>query len=73
MNRAGDLVPKAEKFDDYHKLLAKPEVQAVIVATPTHLHRNIVLDALKAGKHVYCEAPLANTIADAKDIARAAQ
>jgi predicted dehydrogenase len=73
LNRAGDLVPKAEKFDDYHKLLAKPEVQAVVVATPTHLHRDIVLDALKAGKHVYCEAPLANTIADAKDIARAAQ
>jgi predicted dehydrogenase len=44
-----------------------------VVATPTHLHRDIVLDALKAGKHVYCEAPLAHTIADAKDIARAAQ
>ena len=73
LDRAGDLAPKAEKFDDYKKLLAKPEVQAVVVATPTHLHRDIVLDALKAGKHVYCEAPLAGTIADAKDIARAAQ
>ena len=73
LNRAGDLVPAAERFDDYHKLLAKPEVQAVVVATPTHLHRDIVLDALKAGKHVYCEAPLAHTIADAKDIARAAR
>ncbi len=73
LNRAGDLVPKAERFDDYHKLLAKPEVQAVVVATPTHQHRDIVLDALKAGKHVYCEVPLAHTIADAKDIARAAQ
>jgi predicted dehydrogenase len=73
LKRAGDLVPKAEQFDDYKKLLAKPEVQAVVVATPSHLHRDIVLDALKAGKHVYCEAPLAHTIPDAKDIARAAQ
>jgi len=73
LTRAGTLAPKAELFADYKKLLAKPEVQAVVVATPTHLHRDIVLDALAAGKHVYCEAPLAGTIADAKDIARAAQ
>ena len=73
LNRAGGLALKAERFDDYQKLLAKPEVQAVVVATPTHQHRDIVLDALKAGKHVYCEAPLAHTLADAKDIARAAQ
>ena len=73
LNRAGDLAPKAERFDDYKKLLAKPEVQAVVVATPTPLHHDIVLAALKAGKHVYCEVPLAHTIADAKDIARAAQ
>ena len=73
LDRAAKDAPKAEKFDDYKKLLAKPEVQAVVVATPTHLHRDIVLDALNAGKHVYCEAPLAQTIADAKEIARAAQ
>lgn len=72
-SRAGELAPAAERFDDYQKLLAKPEVQAVVVATPTHQHRDIVLAALKAGKHVYCEAPLAHTVADAKDIARAAQ
>jgi predicted dehydrogenase len=73
LDRADTFAPKAEKFDDYKKLLADPKVQAVVVATPTHLHRDIVLDALAAGKHVYCEAPLAHTIADAKDIARAAQ
>jgi predicted dehydrogenase len=73
LERAGNLAPKAEKFDVYKKLLAKPEVQAVVVATPTHQHRDIVIEALKAGKHVYCEAPLAHTIADAKEIARAAQ
>ncbi|MGD1086312.1 MAG: Gfo/Idh/MocA family oxidoreductase [Verrucomicrobiota bacterium] len=73
LNRAGELAPKAGRFDDYQKLLAKKEVQAVVVATPTHQHRDIVLAALAAGKHVYCEAPLANSIEDAKAIARAAQ
>jgi predicted dehydrogenase len=73
LNRAGEIAPKAERFDDYQKLLAKKEVQAVVVATPTHQHREIVLAALAAGKHVYCEAPLAGSIEDTKAIARAAQ
>jgi predicted dehydrogenase len=73
LNRAGEIAPKAERFDDYQKLLAKKEVQAVVVATPTHQHREIALAALAAGKHVYCEAPLASSIEDAKAIARAAQ
>lgn len=73
LNRSKKLAPNAEAFDDYKKLLAKKEVQAVIVATPTHLHKDIVIDALKAGKHVYCEAPLAHTVEDAHAIAKAAQ
>jgi predicted dehydrogenase len=73
LQRAQEVAPKAELFEDYKKLLAKKEVQAVVVATPTHQHVEIVLAALAAGKHVYCEAPLANSIDDAKAIARAAQ
>ncbi|MGC8742687.1 MAG: Gfo/Idh/MocA family oxidoreductase [Verrucomicrobiia bacterium] len=72
LNRSKKLAPNAEPFTDYKKLLEKKEVQAVIVATPTHLHKDIVIDALKAGKHVYCEAPLANTVEDAQAIAKAA-
>ncbi len=73
LNRTKDnLAPKAEAFEDYKKLLESKEVQAVIIATPTHLHRQIVEDALKAGKHVYCEMPLAHTIEDARAIAKAA-
>jgi predicted dehydrogenase len=44
----------------------------VIIATPTHLHKEPVLAAIAAGKHVYCEAPMAHTVADAKAIAAAA-
>jgi predicted dehydrogenase len=43
------------------------------VATPSHQHKEIVLTALAAGKHVYCEAPMATTIEDARVIAKAAE
>jgi predicted dehydrogenase len=74
LRRVGNAdAPKAERFDDYQKLLASKNVDAVVIATPTPAHREIVLAALQAGKHVYCEAPLATTIEDAKVIARAAR
>jgi predicted dehydrogenase len=74
LRRAGDNdAPKAERFDDYQKLLASKEVQAVVIATPTPDHREMTLAALQAGKHVYCEAPLAGSIEDAKAIAGAAR
>ena len=68
-----ELAPKATTVTDYRRLLDSPAVEAVIVATPTHQHREIVLAALQAGKHVYCEAPLAMGIDDAAAIARAAR
>lgn len=73
LKRASSLAPKAEKYAEYQQLLANKDVQAVIVATPTHLHKEIVLAALKAGKHVYCEAPLAATVEEAREIAKAAK
>lgn len=66
--------PGAEGFADHRAMLDKrPDVQAVFIATPTHQHRAIVEDCLAAGRHVYCEAPLAHTIDDAKAIVRAAR
>jgi predicted dehydrogenase len=73
LKRGKNLAPKAEGTDDYKAILANKDVQAVIVATPTHLHREIVIAALEAGKHVYCEAPLAATMEEAKAIALAAK
>jgi predicted dehydrogenase len=73
LRRAGKEIPNAQKYDDYKALLADAKVQAVIIATPTGTHKEIALAALAAGKHVYCEAPLANTIEDAKAIAKAAR
>jgi predicted dehydrogenase len=71
--RAAEAAPKATQHSDYTALLADPEVQGVITATPTHLHREIALAAMKSGKHVYLEAPIAHTIDDARAIAQAAK
>ncbi len=73
LKKAMEIAPKAVTGAEYRKLLEAADVEAVIVATPTHNHEEIVQAALQAGKHVYCEAPLAQTIDGARAIATAAQ
>jgi predicted dehydrogenase len=73
VRRSEKNVPGVKAFEDYKALLAEADIPAVIVATPTHQHRAIVEAALAAGKHVYCEAPLAHTVEDARAIAVAAK
>jgi predicted dehydrogenase len=72
IKRAVEIAPKAASLTDYRRVLDSPDVEAVVVATPTHKHKEIVLAALAASKHIYCECPLAHTAADAKSIAGAA-
>src|SRR3954470_16559173 len=71
LRRGKEAAPKAEGYTDWRKLLESKDVQAVLVATPSHEHKEIVLAALQAGKHVYCEAPLANDLEEARAIAQA--
>jgi predicted dehydrogenase len=73
VRRSSKYAPQAKQIQDYKTVLDNNDIKAVIVATPTHKHKEIVLAALKAGKHVYCEAPMANTIEDAREIALAAK
>jgi len=58
---------------DYRELIARDDVGLVDVVTPGNTHREIVLAALEAGKHVICEKPLANTLAEAKEMVTAAR
>src|SRR5437868_2827470 len=73
LKRIASDAPGAAQTPDYKTILDNKDIKAVVVATPTHQHKDIVLAALKAGKHVYCEAPLATTVEDAKTIAAAAK
>src|ERR1041385_6202321 len=57
--------------DDALALCAAPDVDLVVVATPTHLHAEHVLAAAKAEKHVFCEKPLARTLEQAEAMVRA--
>ena len=66
--------PKAERFKDYRVMLEKrKDIEAVMVATPDHMHAPITLAALRAGKHVYVEKPMAHSIEEARVMAKVAQ
>ena len=58
----------AKTYVDYHELLADKSIDAVFIMTPEHLHHDMTIAALKAGKHVYIEKPLAHTIEEGFDI-----
>jgi len=53
------IAPKAKVYTDYQKLLDDKNVDAVLIATPLHLHYEMVMDAFDAGKHVFCEKSIA--------------
>ena len=52
----------------YEELLARPEIDAVIIATPDHWHSKISIDAMNAGKDVYCEKPMVQQLGDAPGV-----
>ncbi|MCP5115928.1 MAG: Gfo/Idh/MocA family oxidoreductase, partial [bacterium] len=67
----GGNKPKSTK--NYQDVLADDSIDAVVVATPEHHHHRMTLDALKAGKNVYVEKPLAHTIEEGEEILTAAK
>ena len=58
-------------YKDYRDLLKQPDIDAVVVCTPDQLHREMVLAALEAGKHVLCEKPMALTLEDCREMVEA--
>src|SRR6202521_442277 len=61
--------PSARAYADYKRLIRDGDVDAVIVATPTSTHRDVVEACLSAGLHVLVEKPLAGSVADAEALA----
>ncbi|MYL65391.1 gfo/Idh/MocA family oxidoreductase [Bacillus hwajinpoensis] len=62
----------AKSYESYEELLQNSEVDAVSVCTPNYLHAPVSIAALKAGKHVLCEKPMATSRADAEEMIEAA-
>src|SRR5215813_5366563 len=62
---------KAKAFKNYHDLLGDKSIDAVYIMTPEHLHHDMTIAALKAGKNVYIEKPLAHTIEEGAEIVEA--
>ncbi|UCH64006.1 MAG: Gfo/Idh/MocA family oxidoreductase [Fidelibacterota bacterium] len=58
-------------YDDFQELLARSDIDAVSICTPDHWHALISVAAAKAGKDIYCEKPLANTIAEGRAVCEA--
>ncbi|HLH43787.1 MAG TPA: Gfo/Idh/MocA family oxidoreductase [Bryobacteraceae bacterium] len=66
LERAGGAIPSAALHSDYRRLLEDSSVDAVVIATPPHLHAAHFIDSLGAGKHVYLERIMAFSLEDAK-------
>ena len=70
-NVADEIAEKygADKgFDSYTELLAQPDLDGVILATPTQMHHDQTIEALRAGKHVMVEIPMADNLRGVQDI-----
>lgn len=67
----GIVDPQIMKTKEYRELLARPDIDAVVIATPDHWHGLMTIDAAKAGKDIFCEKPLAHNIAEGKEMVRA--
>jgi len=59
-------------YENYRELLERKDIDAVVIASPDHWHAMMAVDAARAGKDIYCEKPLALTVAEGRAIVRAA-
>jgi len=66
--------PKAKRYKDFREMLDKEKsLHAVTVSTPDHVHAIAAITAMRHGKHVYCEKPLAHSIYEARQMAKVAR
>src|SRR5207253_5328155 len=67
-------LPRAKRYQDYREMLDRQkDIDAVVVATPDHMHATIALAAMDLGKHVYVQKPLTWSVYEARQLARRAK
>jgi predicted dehydrogenase len=70
LDRTGN---KAKAYKNYHDVLADKSIDAVAVATPDHWHKQMIMEAVRAGKDVYCEKPMTYRASEGVEIIKAAR
>ncbi|MGB0742923.1 MAG: Gfo/Idh/MocA family protein [Opitutales bacterium] len=71
MDKAGEHTPKAQKIQDFRKVLEMKDLDAVVIATPNHWHSPMAVLACQAGKHVYVEKPVSHGIWEGRKMVEA--
>ena len=73
LGKTGKDTSKIKVYDDYRNLLNQKDIDAVVIGTPDHWHALIMMHAVEAGKHVYCEKPVGNSIDECRAMVAAQQ
>ena len=68
LNRAAKRFSGAEKYNDFRRMMDRKDIDAVVVSTPDHTHAVASMAALRRGRHVYCEKPLAHTVHEVRTV-----
>lgn len=73
LKAASEKYPQAQTYNDFRRMLEQKGIDAVVVAIPDHCHAVATIGALRSGRHVYCEKPLAHTISEARIVTETAR